>query len=83
VTSWMPYTHSPGRPVFVLCPECAGKVRLAADGWGYCRHCGGEFRGRAAPQLPQVLPPPVTSRRARRRAARLLRQAHRNHGGRR
>jgi hypothetical protein len=27
----------------VRCPWCHKKVRLAADGWGYCRRCDQEF----------------------------------------
>lgn len=32
----------------VWCPQCGKKVRLRADGWGYCRRCGAEFDGRYA-----------------------------------
>jgi hypothetical protein len=32
----------------VRCPTCGKKVRLGADGWGYCRKCRREFDGRSA-----------------------------------
>ena len=32
----------------VRCPTCGKKVRLGADGWGYCRKCRREFDGRNA-----------------------------------
>lgn len=32
----------------VRCPTCGKKVRLGADGWGYCRKCRSEFDGRSA-----------------------------------
>jgi hypothetical protein len=32
----------------VLCPACAKKVRLQADGRGYCRKCRLDFDGRKA-----------------------------------
>jgi hypothetical protein len=32
----------------VRCPTCHKKVRLGADGWGYCRKCRCEFDGRNA-----------------------------------
>jgi len=32
----------------VRCPTCNKKVRLGADGWGYCRKCRREFDGRSA-----------------------------------
>jgi hypothetical protein len=28
---------------FEPCPQCGHKVRVEADGWGYCRRCGKEF----------------------------------------
>jgi hypothetical protein len=36
--------YDPYRRV-VLCPWCGRKVRLGADGWGYCRTCRSEFDG--------------------------------------
>lgn len=32
----------------VFCPECGKKVRLGADGYGYCRKCRLEFDGSKA-----------------------------------
>lgn len=31
------------RSRFEPCPECGEKVRVGADGWGYCRNCREEF----------------------------------------
>lgn len=28
---------------FEPCPQCGEKVRVAADGWGYCRSCRQDF----------------------------------------
>jgi len=39
--------YDPRRKV-VLCPKCGQKVRLEADGWGSCHHCGHEFDGSRA-----------------------------------
>jgi hypothetical protein len=39
--------YDPRRKV-VLCPSCGKKVRLEADGWGYCRRCRLEFDGSVA-----------------------------------
>jgi hypothetical protein len=38
---------SPGynrRRKFAPCPKCGKKVRVGADGWGYCRNCRQEFK---------------------------------------
>lgn len=32
------------RRKFAPCPKCGKKVRVEADGWGYCRNCRQEFR---------------------------------------
>jgi hypothetical protein len=32
----------------VYCPECGKKVRLGADGYGYCRKCRLDFDGSKA-----------------------------------
>jgi hypothetical protein len=36
--------YDPYRRV-VLCPWCGKKVRLKADGWGYCSRCRADFDG--------------------------------------
>lgn len=38
----------------VLHPDCGRKVRLGADGWGYCRGCRQEFDGADAWEVPDV-----------------------------
>ena len=38
--------------VFVL-HDCGEKVRLKADGWGFCRECRTEFDGKDCWLVPQ------------------------------
>lgn len=32
----------------VVLHDCGRKIRLGADGWGFCRACGTEFDGKDA-----------------------------------
>ena len=37
----------------IVLHSCGAKVRLGADGWGFCRECRVEFNGRDAWVVPR------------------------------